>query len=282
MINTIVGIHSTVIELNRKLAKSAKKFNFITPRDFLDFIKHFVELYNEKKSMLEDQQFHLNVGLDKLKQTETQVMEMQGSLDEKKRVLEIKEKEASSKMTMIVQEKTKAKEKQTESAALKIKLEAKQVQISEKKVVVERDLEKALPELEAAQKNVENINKRDLDVVKGYAKPPEKVEFALKPIYCMLTKSMPAKGKPLEWATIKAFMQKDFIKQVVELKADDIPEKVKNYVLTEYLNTPQFDIPTIANASAAVGALASWAKSQLSYADILTRVAPMRQEISEL
>jgi len=87
VIHTIVGIHSTVIELNKRLAKSAKKFNYITPRDFLDFIKHFVELYNEKKSMLEDQQFHLNVGLDKLKQTESQVLEMQGSLDEKKKEL---------------------------------------------------------------------------------------------------------------------------------------------------------------------------------------------------
>ena len=45
--------------------------------------------------MLEDQQFHLNVGHDKLKQTENQVMEMQGSLDAKKSELETKEKEAS-------------------------------------------------------------------------------------------------------------------------------------------------------------------------------------------
>jgi dynein heavy chain 1 len=120
VIHTIVGIHNTVIELNKRLSKSAKKFNYITPRDFLDFIKHFVELYNEKKSMLEDQQFHLNVGLDKLKQTESQVLEMQGSLDEKKKELEKKEKEASQKMTLIVQEKTKAKEKQEESAKLKV------------------------------------------------------------------------------------------------------------------------------------------------------------------
>ena len=185
-------------------------------------------------------------------------------------------------MTMIVQEKTKAQEKKTESAALKIKLEEKQVQISEKKTIVEKDLEEALPALEAAQKNVENINKKDLDVIRGYAKPPEKVEFALKPIYYMITKVMPKKDKQLTWPEIKQFMQKDFIKQIVELKADDIPEKVKNYVLTEYLNTPQFDVPAITNASSAAGALASWAKSQLSYADILTRVAPMRQEITEL
>jgi len=49
LINTIVSMHSTVIELNKKLAKSAKKFNYITPRDFLDFIKHFTELNKEKR-----------------------------------------------------------------------------------------------------------------------------------------------------------------------------------------------------------------------------------------
>jgi hypothetical protein len=38
----------------------------------------------------------------------------------------------------------------------------------------------------------------------------------------------------------------------------------------------------ITNASQAAGALASWAKSQLSYADILTKINPMRNEIIEL
>jgi hypothetical protein len=37
--------------------------------------------------MLEGQQFHLNTGLNKLKQTEIQVLEMQGSLDAKKNEL---------------------------------------------------------------------------------------------------------------------------------------------------------------------------------------------------
>ena len=40
----IVDIHCTVRDLNVKLSKSAKKFNYITPRDFLDFIGHFVDL----------------------------------------------------------------------------------------------------------------------------------------------------------------------------------------------------------------------------------------------
>ena len=76
LVAAIVQIHRSVKEVNQKLAKAAKKFNFITPRDFLDFIKHFVELYHEKKDELQEQQLHLNTGLDKLKQTEEEVMKL--------------------------------------------------------------------------------------------------------------------------------------------------------------------------------------------------------------
>lgn len=68
--NAIVQFHWIVKDLNQKLAKNAKKYNFITPRDYLDFIKHFISVLHHKKEELADQQTHLNIGLDKLKETE--------------------------------------------------------------------------------------------------------------------------------------------------------------------------------------------------------------------
>lgn len=50
----IVEIHSAVKEVNLRLMRSAKRFNYITPRDFLDLIRHFVELLGEKKEELEE------------------------------------------------------------------------------------------------------------------------------------------------------------------------------------------------------------------------------------
>lgn len=35
----------------------------MTPRDFLDFIRHINELHVEKKEILQEQQIHLNKGL---------------------------------------------------------------------------------------------------------------------------------------------------------------------------------------------------------------------------
>ena len=43
-----VNFHRAVKELNSKLCKNAKKYNFITPRDYLDFIKHFINVLHDK------------------------------------------------------------------------------------------------------------------------------------------------------------------------------------------------------------------------------------------
>jgi len=48
----IVKLHIAVRDVNKKLMRSAKKFNYITPRDFLDFIRHFIELKGIKQSEL--------------------------------------------------------------------------------------------------------------------------------------------------------------------------------------------------------------------------------------
>ena len=62
----------------------------ITPRHFLDFINHFVKLYAEKRSGLEEEQLHLNVGLNKIAETVGQVEEMQKSLAVKSAELQVR------------------------------------------------------------------------------------------------------------------------------------------------------------------------------------------------
>lgn len=51
----------------------------ITPRHYLDFINHYADLFHEKRSELEEQQMHLNVGLRKIKETVDQVRTDPGS-----------------------------------------------------------------------------------------------------------------------------------------------------------------------------------------------------------
>lgn len=101
-------MHLAVKEVNQKLMKAAKRFNYITPRDFLDFIRHFVELLHEKKEELEEQQYHLNVGLDKLRQTETAVIDLQSQLTVFEKELQAKDRAANEKLKLMVQEQKEA------------------------------------------------------------------------------------------------------------------------------------------------------------------------------
>ena len=48
-----------------------------------------VKLYNEKRQNLEEQQLHLNVGLQKIRETVEQVEELQASLSIKKNDLRV-------------------------------------------------------------------------------------------------------------------------------------------------------------------------------------------------
>ena len=49
---------------------------------------NWVKLYNEKRQDIEEQQLHLNVGLQKIRETVEQVEELQASLSIKKNELE--------------------------------------------------------------------------------------------------------------------------------------------------------------------------------------------------
>ena len=53
----------------------------MTPRDFLDFLYHFIELYKKKKEKLEEQQYHLSLGLSKLQEAKDNVRDLKRDLD---------------------------------------------------------------------------------------------------------------------------------------------------------------------------------------------------------
>jgi dynein heavy chain 1 len=91
-------MHISVRDVNTKLSKSAKKYNFITPRDFLNFIKQFISLYSEKKGELEELQSHLQVGITKLENTETSVAELSNKLKSYDIELKKKKEEVNEQM----------------------------------------------------------------------------------------------------------------------------------------------------------------------------------------
>jgi dynein heavy chain 1, cytosolic len=73
VVAALVSAHQSVKALCIKLAKTTGKQHYLSPRDFLDSIKKFVDTENEKRTFLEEQQTHIRTGLLKLLETQDQV-----------------------------------------------------------------------------------------------------------------------------------------------------------------------------------------------------------------
>jgi dynein heavy chain 1 len=120
--NAFVYIHDTLHQANHRLQKKGTRTTTITPRHYLDFILQFTKLYREKRSELEDQQRHLNIGLQKIKETLDQVNELQKSLAVKHIELKNISVEVDLKLVQMMNERNEADEKKKSSQELQILL----------------------------------------------------------------------------------------------------------------------------------------------------------------
>jgi dynein heavy chain 1 len=57
---------------------------------------------------------------------------------------------------------------------------------------------------------------------------------------------------------------------------------IVNKMKTKYINNPDYSYDKVNRASAACGPLVKWATAQLTYADMLSKVEPLRNELKKL
>lgn len=277
VISCLVFVHKTIDAANQILVKQSGRQNYVTPRHYLDFIHHFVTLVLEKRTELEEQQLHLNVGLGKLRETQTQVATLQESLAVKNAELEKKQAEANVKLKIMVEDQQKAEVKQKELKIVQEKLAIQKSEIAEQSKEANADLARAEPALEEALGAVKGIKKKHLEEVRGFARPPDMVQRAMEAVLILL------KGKALDWAAIrKALNEQGFIPSIVEFDSKQITAKQRQLIHDEYLSDPKFTYESVNRASLACGPLVKWIIAQLEYSEILDKVQPLRSKVAKL
>ncbi|KNC98573.1 uncharacterized protein SPPG_06258 [Spizellomyces punctatus DAOM BR117] len=277
IVNALVFIHKSLHEINEKLNKRQGRLNHVTPRHYLDFINHYVKLFHEKREDLEERQRHLNVGLDKLRETVVKVEELRKSLAIKRSELEAKNHEANEKLKKMVADQQEAEQKKQASLEIQQAIAAQNQEIEERRKVVLQDLAEAEPAVLQAQNSVSSIKKQHLQEVRTMSNPPEAVKMAMESV-CMLLGH-----KADSWKTVQSIIRKDdFIPSIVNYDTDKMSAKVREDVVSSYLANPKYNFETVNRASQACGPLVQWVIAQVKYASILERVGPLRQEVQQL
>lgn len=277
-VNAMVHVHDSLHKFNDRLLKQQNKLTFLTPRHFLDFVAQYVKLYNEKREDLEEQQRHLNVGLDKLRETVVKVNDLSKSLAEKKQQLEKKDAEANEKLQRMIADQREAEQRRAISLEIQTALAKQDREVASRREIVLSDLANAEPAVIEAQKSVSNIKKQHLTEVRSMQNPPNGVKLALEAVCTLLG------HKATDWKTIVGIIRRDdFIASIV--RYDNEKQMTRSHrvkMQNDYLSKEEFTFERANRASKACGPLVQWVEAQVTYSAILDKVGPLREEVGQL
>ena len=278
VVNAMVFVHHSMHKWNHKLQLQQGRTTFLTPRHFLDFVAQYVRLFNEKREDLEEQQRHLNVGLEKLRDTVQKVSDLRVSLASKKTQLERKDAEANEKLQRMIADQREAEQRKATSLTIRKNLDKQEEEVAKRKAVVNADLEKAEPAVLEAQESVSNIKRQHLTEVRSMGNPPAGVKLALDAVCTLL-------GHRIEnWKSIQAIVRKDdFIASIVGYDNErQMTRNLRVKMQNEFLSKEDFTYERVNRASKACGPLVQWVAAQVNYSAILDRVGPLREEAEQL
>lgn len=249
IVNALVYVHQTLHHANNRLLKRGGRITTITPRHYLDFINHYVKLFHEKCSELEDEQLHLNVGLNKIRETVDQVEELQKSLALKSNELEAKNAAANAKLKEMLKDQQEAEKQKEKSQQIQQQLKIQEEEITVKRASVMADLAQVEPAVREAEQGmsllysslfpfpdfvfnfflfffinlilkqlaVQSIKKQNIVEVKSMSNPPLPVKMALESI-CLLLGEFTT-----DWKVIRSIVTREnFISSIVNFSTDRI------------------------------------------------------------
>lgn len=123
----------------------------------MDLINHFVKIYHEKRNELEAQQLHLNIGLQKIRETLDQVEMLRKDLAVKSIELQQKDNAASVKLKQMLNDQQEAERNKLKSEEIKEELRKKQEGIEVSKNEVTKELSTVQPLLVDAENGEDNL-----------------------------------------------------------------------------------------------------------------------------
>ena len=273
VVKSLVKFHEIVRE---------EKTKIVSPRDFLDFISHMISIYEEKRSELEEEQRHLAIGLGKLNETAENVAKLKTGLAAKESELAKKNAQANETLQQMVKDQNEAERRKTESLKLKAELDERNKVVEERRVEAESDLAKAEPALLEAQEAVRSIKRRHLDEMKAMGNPPPAVKITLEAVICLVSGESDPK-KEIPWGTIRGYLRGgSFISSVVDFQSETLMTETRELVENKFLKRDGFNFEKVSRANKACGPLYKWLRSQIEYAAIANRVAPLKMEVQKL
>lgn len=186
--NVCNTMHEVVSETTKKFYEQMRRYYYITPKSYLEFLKLYIKMYELQTNKIKNDSDRISNGLRKLYETYDMVGDMKTKLKAMAPALLEKNEATLKLMESLTKEKSSVDKVRevvlVEEAAAKIKASAAQ-EIAED---AQRDLTLAMPAMEAAKKALEALNKNDINELRVFNKPPKLVQTVMEAVCLLLAK----------------------------------------------------------------------------------------------
>ncbi|XP_040289656.1 dynein heavy chain 11, axonemal [Bufo bufo] len=275
-------VHTSVNEISAKYYQNEKRYNYTTPKSFLEQINLYKNLLDRKRKELSQKMEHLENGLQKLKTTASQVEDLKAKLASQEAELKQRNQDAEALIAKIGLQTEKVSQEKTIADAEEQKVASIQLEVSVKQKDCEDDLMKAEPALVAATEALHTLNKVNLTELKTFPNPPSAVINVTAAVMVLLA----PRGripKDRSWKACKALMGKvdDFLQALVKYDKEHIHDNCLKVVKEQHLKNPEFNPDLVRLKSFAAAGLCAWVINIVKYYEVYCDVEPKRRALSQ-
>ncbi|XP_039947795.1 dynein beta chain, ciliary [Bactrocera tryoni] len=274
-------VHKTVNDISAVYLANDKRYNYTTPKSFLELINLYAKLLQEKVKANQDRRVRLENGLIKLASCSKEVDALQDVLKVQEVELKAKNEEADHLIKVVGAENEKVSKER--AFATKEEKNVRQIEedVTAKAKLCEEDFRKAQPALIAAQEALNTLNKNNLTELKSFGSPPEAVVSVCAAVLVLFA----SKGKipkDRSWKACRQIMGNvdKFLSDLVNYDKKHIhPDIIK--ALQPYINDSEFNPEKILSKSAAAAGLCSWVININRFYDVYLIVEPKERALVE-
>ncbi|XP_043958392.1 dynein heavy chain 9, axonemal isoform X2 [Gambusia affinis] len=272
-------VHTSVNQTSKEYLANERRYNYTTPKSFLEQIKLYRSLLGQKSKDLTAKMERLENGLQKLSSTSAQVDDLKAKLAAQEVELKQKNEDADKLIQEVGIETEKVTKEKAVADEEEQKVAAIAVVVSGKQRDCEEDLAKAEPALQAAQDALNILNKNNLTELKSFGSPVAAVTNVTAAVMVLMAPGGKV-PKDRSWKAAKVMMAKvdSFLDSLINFNKENIPEACLK-AIRPYLQDPEFQPDLVASKSYAAAGLCSWVLNIVKFYEVFCEVEPKRQAL---
>jgi dynein heavy chain len=268
--------HLSVTDASKKYLDTQGRFNYVTPKSFLELIGFYKFLLDKKRASVMQLIDRLDTGLSTLRKTADDVDQLKIDLTHQMVLVEEKQVATNELLKEIGVEKADA-DIQNEKANVEAeKASVASAAAAEIEVQAEEELSQAKPAMEAAAAAVDCLSKNMLTELKNLANPPGGVDLVTAAVLILLENEF----KNHKWDRAKKMMANvdQFKGRLQSFRGEDITEEVITKV-QPFIDNEIFTVKIMEGKSMAAANLCNWVINIVRFNRIYVKVKPLMDSL---